>query len=58
MMDDSVYTKFYIHVVSTLTVVEATLSVIKMKIMVGNVYITSSAMSTLTVEVEKLSVNR
>ena len=57
-MDDSVYTKFYIHVVSTLTVVEATLSVIKMNIMVGNVYITSSAMSTLTVEVEKLSVNR
>ena len=55
MMLATVYTKFYI--VSTLTVVLATLSVNKMKMMVGNVTL-CSIVSILTVAVATLSVNK
>ena len=55
MMLGNVYTKFYI--VSTLTVVVATLSVNKMKMIIGNVT-ACSILSILTVAVATLSVNK
>ena len=55
MMVGNVYTKFYL--VSTLTVVVATLSVNKMKMIVG-ICTPKSIVSTLTVAVATLSVNK
>ena len=56
MIVGNAYTKFY--TVSTLTIVEATLSVDKIKMMVGNVYSMFYSVDTyITVAVATLSVN-
>ena len=55
MMVDNVYIKYYI--VSTITVVVATLSINKMKMVVGK-GTACSIVLTLTVEVATISVNK